>query len=618
AEEIVVTARRQAQPAHEVGSAISVFTRDDIITRGARFVPELLREVPGTAVNRTAGIGGLTQVRLRGSEANHALVLIDGIEVNDPAFGSEFNFAPLATGAADRIEVLRGPQSALYGSDAIGGVIAVCSPRPAPGEHLLHLDAAAGTRGTAALQASGGVATSRLAAWVSLDRYRTAGISASPLGGEKDGFNTTTTHASAWWQPVDTVSAHVVLRQTEGRSEEDSQDFDFPVTSLQGLVVDSANVTDARHRYALGEVKGDFLDGAWQPRLAWSLTDTANRFLDAGLQTAASGGERNRLEADNTFHLDTPALRHDLTVGVQREWLAFHNRSTDLPDANQDRKDRQSSLIAEYGLAILDTVWTSVAYRRDNNHRFDDATTVRATAAWRVTSNVRVHASYGEGVVNPGFFELYGFLPDSFSGNPELKPERSNGADVGVELSLLENRLRLDTTVFRARLHDEIVTRFDLASFTFTPENLNGSSAREGVELSLTASISANTTLTGSYTRLDARDQEGLRETRRPGNTASLDLNRRIGQGRGNLNLGIVHNGRQKDLEFIFATPEDRVALDGYTLVNIAVSYNFTPVLSGYLRAENLLDTRYHELFGYRSPGRSLTIGVRYQPAGRE
>ncbi|MEQ8858008.1 MAG: TonB-dependent receptor [Pseudomonadales bacterium] len=612
-EELVVVGSLLPRPAREVGSAVTVLGAHDIEIRQVNLGADLLRVVPGLSVNRSGPEGNVTQVRVRGAEGNHTLVLIDGIEANDPGISSEFNFADLLTYDVGRIEVLRGPQSALYGSDALGGVIRIESTTPASGLHA-HGEVEGGSFGTRQLGASVGGAGARVSGLLSASRYTTDGISASAIDPEKDGFDTTTVHARLGVEPTPWLDARLVLRQTDSDVDNDRQDFDFPPTATEGLIVDANSSTEARRRYGLLEVNAELLDGAWLQRAAVGYTDTRSDGYTDAVRSNGTRGERRKFEYQSTLRLDRGTLSHAITAAVQRELLDFENLSAAFPGANQKQNDAQTSVIGEYALGLGAAASLSLSLRHDRNDRFDDATTVRATGSYLFErSGTRLHASFGEGITNPTFTELFGFDPGSFVGNPDLAPERSRSVDLGVEQALLDGRALVDVTLFKADLEDEIVTLFDFTTFVATAANQRGRSDRRGAELTARARLTGAWSVYASYTYLDASDPDGRREVRRPSHSGSVNLHYALGDGRGNVNLGAVFNGRQQDSEFISATPASRVTLGAYTLLNLAASYDVSDTLQVFVRGENLLDENYTEVFGYRSPGIAGYLGVRFQ-----
>jgi vitamin B12 transporter len=570
-EEVVVIGSHIPRPAREVGSAVTVLDGTDIDRRRITLGSELLREVPGLAVNRSGQVGNLTQVRIRGAEGNHTLVLIDGIEANDPGLAGEFNFADLLTYDIGRIEVLRGPQSALYGSEAIGGVISISTAEPQEGMHA-HAEMEGGTFGTQRYGASVSGATERVSGGLSALRFDTDGISASAIEPEKDGYRNTTLHGKLGLRLTPELEARLVLRHADNDVETDRQDFDFPAHADPRAHRRCRQQHGIAQFYGLLEVNGEMQDGNWLHRAAAGYTDTESDSFAAGIYSNGTRGERRKLEYHTTLLFGEGALRHALTGGIQRELLAFENISASFPSANYAQKDAQTSYVAEYALTLRDNTSVSMSVRHDANDRFDDATTVRVTGSYLIeATGTRLHASFGQGITNPTFTELFGFDPTSFVGNPDLQPEESDGYDLGIEQSLFGGRALVDVTYFKADLTDEIVTVFDFDTFTSSAVNQDGDSDRQGLEVTAQARINEQWSCRASYTYLDARDPDGRAEVRRPRHSASANLNVRFLDGRGNANVGAVYNGRQQDFEFVSGIANSRVVLDAYTLLNAAV-----------------------------------------------
>ncbi|MDX1581746.1 MAG: TonB-dependent receptor, partial [Alphaproteobacteria bacterium] len=313
--------------------------------------------------------------------------------------------------------------------------------------------------------------------------------------------------------------------------------------------------------------------------------------------------------------LRTPELGadHIFTAALEHEELEFLNQGP-TPDApqNQKQKDDQTSFIGEYRLGIEERYFFSASVRHDENDLFDDATTWRLGARAALgDSGAVLHASYGTGITNPGFFELFGFIPGSFNGNPDLQPEESESFDIGVEQRFLNDRAVIDVTYFQADLQDEIVTLFDFSTFTTTVDNLEGKSNRKGVEVTLEARLTDALSLSGSYTYTRSRQPDGSREVRRPKHQASASASYAFDGGRGQVNLFVTYTGEQLDNEFSANTPESVVTLDDFVLVSLTGSYRLTPWLEAFGRVENLLDEDYEQIFSFRSPGIGAYAGLR-------
>ncbi len=612
--ETVVTASRIATPLIQVGSSISIITGEELEQRQIRLVSDALRSIPGVAVNRSGGPGTLSRVRIRGAEENHTLVLIDGIEANDIAFGSSFDFAHLLTSDIERIEVLRGAQSALWGSDAIGGVINIITKK-GKGPTKISAELEGGSFGSGQLNANLSGGSERYHFSLGATGFHTDGTSVAPGGQEDDGYDNTTLSLKTGIIPRDNLNIDLVARYTSATTQFDPQDFAFPPTATFGQVIDGDDESDNEQIYGRLQATLELLDGNWTHRIGTAISDTENEFFRDGLKTNSTDGRKLKYDYQTDFSFDTPdfaAAHHTLTLAVEREEEDFVQRGATL-DAprNQDQDLSNTSVVGEYRLDLWDQLFLSSAVRHDNNDRFDDATTYRLTGAYvHPDTEIRLHSSYGTGVTNPSFTELFGFFPGTFVGNPDLKPEESESWDIGVEFPLLNNRASLDITYFHNDLEDEILPTFDSQTFLSSVENDQGRSRRQGVEIAGRAKLSENLNLTGAYTYTDSEDPDGQQEARRPRHTASLNLNYGFLQQRAQLNLGVTYNGDQEDFDFT-TIPSGRVTLDSYTLVNLGASYRFNDQLTFFGRVENLLDDSYQDVFGFDTPGIGAFVGLK-------
>lgn len=617
--QMVVSASRTAVEAKEVGSAISVITAEEIERSQSRFVADVLRQVPGVTVSRAGALGELTQVRMRGAEANHTLVIIDGVEVNDPINSSEFDFSSLLADDIERIEVLRGPQSAIWGSDSIGGVVNIVTKRGRQGLRG-QVSAEGGSFGTRRFAGSIGGGTERMRGSLSGSFLETNGINAAADGNEREGYRNGTLNATGDIDLTDNFSVNFNGRYTKVDAQLDRQDYLFPPSPTQGLVIDSDNEYESEQLYGRAQARLRLFDGAWEQVIGTAYTRSDRENFEDGARTTASLGTKTKFDYQSTFSFATPSFAgadHVLTFYAEREEEYFRNRTEGFPAANQNQETADHGFVGEYRLGLWDRLFLAGAIRFDDNDGFRDATTWRATAAYVLPeAGTRFHGSYATGVTNPNFFELFGFNPGTFQGNPNLKPEKSESWDVGIEQQFLEGRFTLDVTWFQADLQDEITTIYPAPTFIGTPVNLSGESKRWGIEIAGKARVTDDFDLTGSFTYLRAEEPDGEIEVRRPKFLASLNANYRFLDGRGNINLSADYNGRMQDNEFVDATPRTRVWLDDFVLVNFAGSYRLSDSVELFGRVENLLDEDYQEVFSYQSPGIGAYAGVRIALGG--
>ena len=614
-EEIVVTASRTNQPLKSVGSAIDVFTAEDIAARPRFVVSDLLRQLPGVAVNRTGQLGAQTQVRLRGAEANHTLVLINGIEVGDPFTVGEFDFANLLTEDVERIEVLRGPQSALYGAQAIGGVINIITTQgqDAPVYKAAAQGGSFGTYTVSAAANGGGHGYGFAGSVAYLD---SVGVSQAIGGAEQDGHHNLTLNTSGRADLSDLVAVSLALRYVDAFVESDNQDFAFG-SPTRGLVIDSDDTRKSKTFYGKTTGRLMLFDGAWEHIVAAALTDVTSNHFTRGAFSFGSYGQKIDLSYQTNFSIapEDSLLGHTLTGYVQLKDETFENKSGSPGPQNQRKSTQDMGYVAEYRLDIAGQVFLSGALRYDDNDLFKNETTYRASVAWQVlVTGLKVRASYGTGVAKPGFFELFGFDPSSFIGNPSLNPERSEGWNVGADFVFDDNRASLSLTYFSADLTDEIFTDFGV--FPFTVRNQVGKSTREGIEVSARYAPTGNLNFAASYTYTLAKDDAGMPEVRRPKHVASASGFYRFMGGRASVGLSLDYNGKSQDVVFTPTIPSGVTTLDDYVLVTASASYDVSERVQLFGRIENLLNEHYQEVFSYNTMGIGAYAGLRVRLGG--
>jgi vitamin B12 transporter len=598
---IVVTANRTATDAREVGSAVTVIDRAELEKRQIRLVSDALRAVPGLSVGRSGSLGSLTEVRLRGSESNQTLVLIDGIEVNDPASGSSFDFANLLAQDVERIEVLRGPQSALYGSDAIGGVINIITRR-GEGKTSGNFSLEAGNRGTIDGHASIGGSTDTYDYFVSAGGLTTKGFSSAAewLGNsEPDGYRNRTAFAKVGIQAADNLRVDFVGRATG--YEADGDDF------LGGIgAVDSNNWTEGKQFYGRAKATLDLFDGRWQQTFGVSGTDQSYDYFYYGDWSSAYEGVKTKVDYQSVFALpDVPGvLTHSLTVALERE---EDTATVESAWSNFDRSVAQTGAVAQYQVGLWNDLFLTGSVRHDANDLFGDYDTYRLTSAYNIdATGTKLRASWGTGVKNPTLFELYGYT-DTYHGNADLRPERATGWDAGFDQSLFDGKAVFEATYFDQKISDLIQGAGE------TSVNLDGVSPIHGVELALTLNPTDALTLRGAYTWMHGEDSSGTELIRRPSNSASLDIGYAFLSRRAKVDLGVVWRGEAKDWAYADDYSTSVVTLDPYTLVNLAGSYAVSDNMELTARVENLFDVEYEDVYTYGSAGRTWVVGTNFK-----
>jgi vitamin B12 transporter len=601
-QEIVVTASRVAQAEEDSAASVTIIDQDRIERLGEPLIPALLRLSPSVSVSTSGPAGSLTEVRIRGSEANHTLLFVDGIRANDPAAGNVPRFELLNADLFSRVEVVRGPQSALWGSEAIGGIVSVGAPS-AKDDPLLSALAEGGSfrfRRAAVQTAakSGDLALSGALGW-----QRARGIDSFDGNGDRDGYRNVSGRAAATWSPRSSLALGVSGFALSGQSQYDGYS---PVTFLHADTLDSTE-----NRLSAGRIWSRIGDeqGKWVVRGSTSLLRSSNRNLDDGDEINQTWGRRRASSLQLEHRFATGTINHVLVAAAEQERAEFRSRDVIYGGfSNQDRSRRHASITGEWQ-ASAGPVRADIAVRRDAFSRFKDATTLRASLLGEIGGGFSLAASYGEGIAQPTFFDLYGFFPGSFQGNPDLKPESSRG----VELSARYRRdgFHGSLTWYRQRLHDEIVDLFDPVTFTSSTANRAEKSRRSGLEAEAGFDIGIGT-LTATYAYLKASQPNGtpgsqIRELRRPKHSGSVALDG--ARGRFSYGSSLAFTGAHDDRRDSF--PYDVVSLRSYWLADARVAYDVHPGIQLFARAANAFDDHRQDVFGYRTEGRSVHAGLR-------
>ena len=596
---IVVTASRTAEEASKTPASVTIIDAKRIERIGLPLVPDLLRLVPSVSVAVSGPAGSLTQVRIRGAEANHTLLFVEGIRANDPASGNEPRFELLNADLASRIEVVRGPQSALWGSEAIGGVVAVDGAAP-------------GSGGTQAFVEGGSHSTWRGAGRTELgdaDRgisfgvagHTSNGINSVDGDGDKDGYSNVGLRGSGRYRidPSFLIGGSGFAQWAESEFDGFSDAFPFPHTDT---------LDNSKNRMAAGRLFAELgsRDKSYAVGSASLLGSSNRNYVDSDPLNRTSAKRR-------TFGLEGGRRigKHQLIAAVESERETFKVRG-DFP--HQDQSRRHESIALEWSAQDLGPVSANAAVRHDIFSEFKDATTFRAAFRADLGQGFSLAGSYGEGIAQPSFFDLFGFFPPTFIGNPELKPDSSRGGEVSLRYST--DSFGGSVTYFRQRLKDEIATVF-LPDFSSTTVNSDGKSKRHGVELEGFYRHSDALRLTVNYAWLDASEPDvgdaQLKEQRRPKHSGSVAVDgtaRHFTYG-----AAIAYTGERSDTNFDII-PSALVKLNPYWRASARIAYRIADPVEIHLRVANAFDDDYQDVFGYRTEGRSIHAGLRFVIGG--
>ncbi len=594
---IVVTATGAGQLLIQSGQTITLLDQSLIQTRQTTSIADLLSTTPGVTVSRNGGPGKTTALRIRGAEGDQTLTLIDGVRVNDPSSpGGAFDFGNLLVGNISRIEVLRGPNSVPWGSQAIGGVVNIVTASPTDD---LSGNARAEYGYKNAVQAVGQLSDTFGIVAVSLGGgyFRDDGISSFAGGTERDGFR------------------QYAASGKIGIAVSDSFDLDFrsyyadSKTQLDGFpppffaFADTAEFSTTKELFSYAGANLRLFDDAFKNRIAFTLSDVNRDNFDAPGQSTPSFLARGRIER---FEYQGDAKLSDnfrAVFGAEHETSRFNDGGTAAT----------TGLTSGYGQLIADvgnTLTLTGGARLDDHRDYGTQTTFNANAAWRPASGTIVRASYGEGFKAPTLFQL-----DSFFGNKTLNPETAKSYDIGIEQTLINDALTIGTTLFLRNTANQI----DFISCFNNPnpicinrpfgtyDNIKRTRAK-GAEAFLRIRPVTTLALEANYSLIDSKDRDsGLTLLRRPKHSVNVAVD---WDARDWLKLGGSIQSVSDSLDTDFQT-FSRVSLDGYTLVGLRAAVPINGALEFYGRVENLFGARYETVSGYGVLGRNAHVGVR-------
>lgn len=621
-EELVVTPTRLPTSPDAVVSSVTTIGGEDLRARGIRFVQDALREVPGAMVVQVGSFGGVSSLFLRGGESDYVKVLIDGVPANQS--GGAFNWANLTTDNVDRIEVLRGPGSVIYGSDAVSGVVQIFTRR---GQGGLSVEggAEAGTFGT--LNGHAGIlgGTPRLTYSADASRLDTDGT--YPFNSD---YGNTVLSGSVRGRPDSRTDAGISVRFTDSR-------FHFP-TDFAGVLSDS-NQSNAEEMLTLSAEAGRQLGDRIDLRLTAGGSRTLGEFDDR------SDNPDDTLGFGFASHRDTRAQRGNLdarvnamlspvltiTTGVQVEGETERQSGVTTsnfggiittPDTPFDRSRTTLGYYAQGVIDLASGLALNLNGRADDNSAFGTFFTYRAGALYRFPSETRIRASVGRSFKAPTFCEQFCDAP-FVVGDSTIQPERSTSWEAGVEQGLGGGRVSVWATYFDQRFRDMIV--YDGSGAPGEPTYFNGASARaRGIETGLTASVGQDVKASASYTYLqtEATDDAGLpsaafaageRLIRRPKHSAEVSARAALFD-RATLGGSVMYVGARDDVDFN-QFPAQRVQLPAYAIVDLATEIELIrqgpgrPGFSGVLRLENLFDKGYDQVVGFAGRRRGVFGG---------
>ena len=560
----------------DTGHAVTVLDADEIDAVQGPDLTRVLTRVPSVVFNRNGPLGAFTAVRVRGGANEQLLVLIDGVRVSDPAAPSGgFDFGTLTTGTIGKIDVLRGSNSTIWGSDAVAGVIDISS-RGAPG---VQGQVEYGARDTLSARASAGIESDATYAGVGASYVTTDGFSAAAAGSEADGFEQIAVTGSVFHSLTSTVELFAQGRYAQGENEFDG----FPPPTF--ALADTLDVQDSEQLSAI--VGANYFGQDLSLRASASFADTSRDNFDegTGVTTFTSDGQSRLVQLRGEYRLIGGLT---LAFGGSSEWTDYET----LFDAGNDANITGGYVQAGW---VLGNLAARAGVRIDDHSAFGSETSFGGDVSYALGNGWRLRASAGEGYRAPSLFQLY-----SDFGNAELQPETSTSFDVGVAKTSTDGRFAFAATAFR-RTSANLID-FDLDTFTYA--NLARARA-QGFELELTLRPTDRLGLGSAYAYTEAENRDtGLALARRPRHALSV-------WGDWETPLGLILGGDVRLVGGSFDNAGNTVPLDGYVTLDLRARYPIGDAFELFGRVENVFDTAYETAAGYASAPRGAFAGIR-------
>jgi len=647
----VVSPTTAVTPSEQSASSVTVITADDIAAQQRLTVPDALAAVPGLNVVQTGGPGGQTSVFIRGTNSNHVKVLIDGIDMSDPSNpNASFDFGQLLTGDIERIEILRGPQSGLYGSDAIGGVISITT-KSGSGPPKVTLSAEGGSFGTTNERASLSGSQANFNYVFNVQHFQSIATPVTPSYDLAPGetanpnfYNNWTYSTKLGYNVTDNLAVNVVGRYTDSNLRFTGDDFvDFAPFSfaepLQSTQLDHQFYGRAELVWSPTATFKNFFGVNYTNSWTWNFDPNMDTGVPSPVVNPPFVNLGTRVEEDYRGELQV-APGQLLLFGVQDQNETLRTNSSSFTDpitfdetfftTNAERRNDAGWLELQNQLTQQFYLVSNVRY--DANEDFGDHTTFRIAPVYLVPiTDTKLLASYGTGFKAPPLEDLFVNFPPFFVANPNLKPEESAGWDVGFEQPIANDSFRFGSTYFRNDIRNLIEVALSPTPGVETLANVNTASTF-GAENFAAWQVNKYLNLRADYTYTVAKADDvpnctsppcsGQQLLRRPKNKASLTANW-LATDRLLVSATLLYVGPWWDItRQIFPTPTDPfgtnlyVKAPGFTTVNLAANYALRDDVTLFARIDNLFNKQYEDPLGFLRPGFGIFGGIRFTAGG--
>ncbi|MDP2992813.1 MAG: TonB-dependent receptor [Deltaproteobacteria bacterium] len=590
-EEVIVTASRLEEPLRYSPDSVTIITEEEIQKKDKKTVIDVLRDVPGVFIRQNSSFGGSSSIYLRGTNNAHTLIMIDGVRIGDPMAGDgKVSISDLSTDNIERIEIIRGAQSVLYGSDAIGGVVNIITKK-GRGKPEFYFSAEGGSFETFREKFGVSGANDKVSYSASKTRQDTKGVSKADkdLGNtEQDYYHDTNISARLDARLSETVKAGFSVRHSQSKMDYDSPGADADTVQDSDIASLSTNLDQ------------DFF-AWWQHSIKLGTTETKREYTENGSFDSTYKGTTKLASWQHNFFIKD---KDTFTAGFD-----YQEESGDVQSTGgniTEKKVDTNSLFIQNKWTPLQGFSFTLGMRHDDHQTFGGEDTYKGALAYLYEeTGTKIRTSYGTGFRAPSLYQLY-----SSYGNPNLKPEESKGYDAGIDQELFGKKMLLSVTYF----HNDIDNMIDwqwTGPGMWDGKYFNVSKAKtEGWETSIALNFFEWLSFDAHYTYTGAKDETpgGANQGRyliyRPKHTGGASLNIKPLE-KLNVNLNTQYVGKR------YRNTSNTAEMPSYTLVNLAASYEVTQWLQVFGRVDNLTDKNYQSIYQYGEPGIGIYGGIK-------
>ena len=575
-DEIIVKSTRSNSNIYQLGSSVEIITAEDIKKSSFNFVSEALQTSSGVYVSQTGSFGGTATVRIRGASSDQTLVLIDGVPISDPSSpGGGYDFSSLLTSNIDRIEILKGSQSTLWGSDAIGGVINIVTFEKASIPNI-NLNTEIGSFNTEKIGTDFNIANEHNSLFLSYDSYKSDGISKADKrdgNDEKDGIGSRSYLLKTNHNIFDSeISSNINYRES---------DIDYDGYGFATGVTDSDENTKGRQLNWSLSLRKAFLDDLLVNSILFGESEIDRKYYTNNIENFSAKGERKFIRYVGYYSLND---NNSFTFGFENEEVATSGVDFDT-----------KSIFLLYETLISKNFGFSFGLRGDDRNNLASQETPKITAFYNLNDEWRLRANWGEGFKLPTIFQSTFFCCGAEKPNENLLPETSEGYEIGIDYKSNENFNKIGVTFFDQDISNMIDFSFSIGGY----ENVKKVYSK-GIEVNFVSKLRDNITISGSFSKLDSKNEFGSRLSRLPEEKGSLNIDFSLGL-KNNFYISLFYNGDEVD---------PRGEVSDWFRSDLNFSRNISDKAKVYFKVKNIFDEQYQDIYGYGTEERSFSVGI--------